>query len=134
MSTSEAENSGKSGALKPNNHLPPSSTVNLPDEPTIPQRVKFFDAGVTFIADLLPIEHIEAIKFDEWIMQFFSSIQEIDREKWELADKLWAVNSVLSQQKQRREKGQPYLRRDELEGKGYIITAIYPNTTQEDNS
>lgn len=94
------------------------------------QKVKFFTARTTFIADelpiLLPIEGKSAIKFDAWIAPLFKDIQGIDRETWELADRLWAINSALSQQEQRRQNGQVYLRLDPFGDVQFILSIVYP--------
>jgi hypothetical protein len=105
----------------------------LPDVPTIPQKVKYFTARDTFLAEELPFEHESAIKFDAWIMQLFKNIDpSIDREKWELADRVWAINSALSQLEQRRKNGQVYLRLDPWQGGKFMLTIIYPQNAREE--
>ena len=127
---SEPASSGKSGAAKPASPSARHFIANLPDVPTIAQKVKFFTARDTFIADelpnLLPIEAESAIKFDVWIALLFKDIVDIDREKWELADRLWAINSALSQQEQRRQNGQVYVRLDPFEDGKFILSIVQP--------
>lgn len=125
MQHSEARDSGASGAEKQASPSMPVSTASLPDVPTIPQKVKFFTARNTFIAES-SLEDISAINFDAWIMHLFGDIEVIDREKWEMADRLYAINAALDQQAERREDGQPYVRLDALPDGRRILTIVEP--------
>src|SRR5579872_4053735 len=105
MPPSEARDSGESGAQKPASRFTPVSTASLPDVPIIPQKVKFFTARSTFIAES-SLEDRSAILFDAWIARLFGDIEDIDRAAWEMADRLYAINAALDQQKERRANGQ----------------------------
>ena len=87
--------------------------------------MKFFTARNTFIAES-SLEEIAAIDFDAWIIQLFGAIGDIDREVWEMADRLYALNSALDQQAERRENGQIYVRLDALPDGKMRLSLIEP--------
>jgi len=99
--------------------------------PTVPQKVKFFTARNTFIAES-SLEEIAAIDFDAWIIQLFGAIEDIDREAWEMADRLYALNSALDQMASRRENGQIYVRLDALPDGKMQLSLIGPVEPDEE--
>ena len=134
MQHSEARDSGASGAGKPASPSMPVSTVSLPETPEIPQKVKFFTARTTFIAES-SLEDISAINFDAWIIQLFGDIEVIDREKWDMADRLYALNTALDQQAERRADEHPYARLDALPDGRHLLTIVEPvEATDTDES
>lgn len=129
MSDLGVEHSGENGAQKHSNPLAPASIVSLPDVPTIPQKVRFFTAGTTFIAERIAdssVETMSAIQFDAFISSLFGEIPDIDRSTWELADRIYALNVALSQQQERMKNQQPSIRLDGLPNGDLLISAIYP--------
>ena len=125
MRHSEAKDSGANGAREQASRFTPVSIASLPDMPTIPQKVKFFTARSTFIAES-SLEEISAINFDAWIAPLFESIDDIDRARWEMADRLYAINIALSQQQERRANGQIYVRLDALPNGQFQLSIIEP--------
>lgn len=93
--------------------------------PEVPQKVKFFTARHTFIADL-SVEDMPAINFDAWIARLFGAIEQINRETWEMADRLHAINTALSQQEERRSNGQIYVRLDKVPDGNLQLTLVEP--------
>lgn len=134
MRHSEARDSGASGAEKQASPFTPVSIASLPETPTVPQKVKFFTARTTFIAES-SLEQISAIDFDAWIMQLFGDIEDIDRQAWDMADRLFALNTALSQQAERKENGQIYVRLDAVPDGRMQLSLIEPvEPTDEDES
>ena len=125
MPHSEARNSGTSGAQKQASPFTPVSIANLPETPVILQKVKFFTARTTFIAESALTE-ISAIDFDAWIIQLFGDIEDIDRAAWEMADRLFAINTALAQAEERKENGQIYVRLDVVPGGNMQLSLIEP--------
>lgn len=125
MATSGAKRSGPSGALPPEPRFKPVSIASLPDVPGIPQCVKFFTARATFIAES-SLEEISAIHFDAFMLRLFDDIEVIDRAKWEMADRLFALNSALDQTAERQSNGQPYIRLDEVQKGQFQLSLIEP--------
>ena len=129
MRSLEESTSGESGAPKPNLHLVPSSIVSLPEVPAIPQKVRYFTARNTFIAESIAdssVETLSAIKFDAFIASLFGEIPDINRAEWSLADRIYALNAALAQQKTRMANEQIYIRLDELPNGHLLISAIHP--------
>ena len=131
MPHSEIKDSGASGAEKQGSRFTPVSIASLPEMPTVPQKVKFFTARNTFIAES-SLEEIAAIDFDAWIIQLFGAIEDIDREAWEMADRLYALNSALDQMASRRENGQIYVRLDALPDGKMQLSLIEPVEPDEE--
>lgn len=132
MKNLEESTSGESGAPKLNLHLVPSFTASLPEVPTIPQKVRFFTARNTFIAESIAdssVETLSAIQFDAFIGSLFGVIPDINRDEWSLADRIYALNTALSQQKTRIANGQIYIRLDELPNGHLLISAIHPQAS-----
>lgn len=130
MQHSRAGSSGASGAARPAIHFTPISTADLPEQPQIPQKVKFFTARTTFIAGS-SLEEISAIDFDAVMLQLFGEIADIDREQWSLADRLYALNTALAQQAERRDNGQPYIRLDSVPDGLLQLSIIEPPEPDE---
>lgn len=127
MKSFEDDHSGVNGARKPNNLLAQGSTASLPDVPTIPQKVRFFTACNTFIAEEIAdssVETMSAIKFDAFISSLFADIPDIDRKEWSIANRIYALNAALLQQESRKAKQQPYIRLDLLPNGRLLISAI----------
>lgn len=121
------DHSGETGVQKHSNPLTPVSIDSLPEVPTIPQKVRFFTARNTFIAEEIAdssVETMSAIKFDAFISPLFADIPDIDREEWSLANRIYALNAALLQQESRKAKQQPYIRLDLLLNGRLLISAI----------
>jgi hypothetical protein len=101
----------------------------LPDVPAIPQKVRFFTIGNTFIAGA-SVEAMPAAQFDALVAPLFKDIQGIDRNAWELADRVHAINSALAQTAERKAKGQIYMRLDFLD-QCYLLTIVAPEERAE---
>jgi hypothetical protein len=91
----------------------------------VPSKVTFFLAKDAFIADL-SITAMPATQFDGFIAEFFADIPDIDRTVWQLADRLYAINTVLSQTEERKASGQIYLKLSPLPGKRLALVTIVP--------
>lgn len=129
MKSLEDGNSGVSGVAKHSLHSVPSSIVALPDVPAIPQKVRFFTARNTFIAESIAdssVESMSAIQFDAFIAPLFGAIPDINREEWTLADRIYALNTALTQQEKRIADQQIYIRLDVLPNGYLLISAIHP--------
>lgn len=129
MKDLEVDHSGESGAQGLSNHSVPGSIVSLPKVPAVRQKVLFYTARNTFIAERIAdssVETMPAIKFDAFISSLFGSIPDIDREAWILADRIYALNAALSQQQVRIKDQQIYIRLDLLPGGDLLISAINP--------
>lgn len=103
----------------------PVSIASLPETPGTVQKVKYFTARSTYIAES-SIEQLSAIEFDAFIMQLFSDIPDIDRLKWEPSDRLFALNSALDQTAERQAEGFPSIRLDEVQKGVFQISLIEP--------
>lgn len=127
MATSKTRNSGKSGNQKVAKRIADQAQIGNKSaiKNELPTRVTFFLAKDVFIADLSLIE-MPAVQFDGFIMEFFADIPDIDRNVWELADRLYAINAVLSQAEERKRDGQIYLKLSPLQGKKWALVSIVP--------
>lgn len=133
MNDLEVGHSGESGARRLSNHSVPDSIVSLPEVPVVRQKVLFFTARNTFIAERIAdssIETMSAIKFDAFISVIFGDIPDIDREAWTLADRIYALNTALSQRQSRVENQQIAIRLDELPNGDMLISVIHPAESQ----
>jgi len=125
MNDLPAKTSGEIGVKSQSSLSSQASTVVLPDVPAIPQKVRFFTARNTFIADSC-LEIMPAIQFDAFIAPLFGAIPDINREEWSLADRIYALNTAFSQQSLRKANQQIYIRLDLLPNGHLLISAINP--------
>lgn len=127
MRHSRAASSGKNG--KPNTAKRIADQAQIGNKSAIknevPSKVTFFLAKDVLIADL-SIAAMPATQFDGFIAEFFADIPDIDRAVWQLADRLYAINTVLGQTEERKANGQIYLKLSPLSGKQLALVTIVP--------
>jgi hypothetical protein len=127
MKPSNTANSGKNG--NPNRAKRIAEQAQIGNKSAIknevPSKVTFFLAKDTLIADL-SITAMPAAQFDGFIAEFFADIPDIDRSIWQLAERLYAINTVLSQAEERKANGHIYLKLSPLPGKQLALVTIVP--------